>query len=78
MRISPQKVKVYRTESDITILTLKLCSQSLFLFREEESHKPSSFLESHLSPEQIANNLRDEIKRMKRRRQIIGKLIMFN
>lgn len=40
--------------------------------REEEPHKPSSFLESHLSPEQIANNLRDEIKRMKRRRQIIG------
>lgn len=40
--------------------------------RDEESHKPSSFLESQLSPEQIANNLRDEIKRMKKRRQIVG------
>lgn len=40
--------------------------------REEESPKPSSFIESSLTPEQIANNLRDEIKRMKKRRQIIG------
>jgi len=40
--------------------------------REEETAKPSSFIESSLTPEQIANNLRDEIKRMKKRRQIIG------
>lgn len=33
---------------------------------------PSCFRESSLTPEQIANNLRDEIKRMKKRRQIVG------
>lgn len=37
-----------------------------------EPSKPSScFRESNLTPEQIANNLRDEIKRMKKRRQIV-------
>eukprot|EP00088_Acartia_fossae_P006390 TRINITY_DN1294_c0_g1_i8.p1 TRINITY_DN1294_c0_g1~~TRINITY_DN1294_c0_g1_i8.p1 ORF type:complete len:207 (-),score=62.26 TRINITY_DN1294_c0_g1_i8:196-816(-) len=41
--------------------------------REEEPAKPNScFKESSLTPEQIANNLRDEIKRMKKRRQIVG------
>jgi len=40
--------------------------------RDEESPKQSSFIESSLTPEQIANNLRDEIKRMKKRRQIVG------
>jgi len=40
--------------------------------REGEDQKPSSFTESPLTPEQIANNLRDEIKRMKKRRQIVG------
>ena len=38
----------------------------------EEEPKPSMFLESTLTPEQIANNLRDQIKRMKKRRQIVG------
>lgn len=38
----------------------------------EGEEKPTSFVESPLSPEQIANNLRDEIKRMKKRRQIVG------
>lgn len=33
---------------------------------------PSPFKESPLSPEQIANNLRDEIKRLKKRRQFAG------
>jgi len=40
--------------------------------REDETAKPSSFIESPLTPSQIANNLRDEIKRMKKRRQIVG------
>jgi len=40
--------------------------------REEEAAKPSLFMESSLTPEQIANNLRDQIKRMKKRRQIVG------
>jgi len=40
--------------------------------REEEPAKPAScFKDSSLTPEQIANNLRDEIKRMKKRRQIV-------
>jgi len=38
----------------------------------EEEPQPSMFLESTLTPEQIANNLRDQIKRMKKRRQIVG------
>jgi len=33
---------------------------------------PSVFKETPLTPEQIANNLRDEIKRLKRRRQFCG------
>jgi len=33
---------------------------------------PSPFLETPLTPEQIANNLRDEIKRLKKRRQFCG------
>ena len=33
---------------------------------------PSCFRESSLTPEQIANKFRDEIKRMKKRRQIVG------
>ena len=33
---------------------------------------PSVFRETPLTPEQIANNLRDEIKRLKRRRQFVG------
>jgi len=39
--------------------------------RDEEA-APSAFRESALTPEQIANNLRDEIKRLKKRRQILG------
>ena len=46
---------------------------SVFLCREEEAAKPSLFMESSLTPEQIANNLRDQIKRMKKRRQIVGR-----
>jgi len=34
--------------------------------------KPSEFKESVLSPEQIANNLRDEMKRLKKRREFRG------
>jgi len=33
------------------------------------SSKPSEFKESALTPEQIANNLRDEMKRLKKRRE---------
>jgi len=33
---------------------------------------PSVFKETPLTPEQIANNLRDEIKRLKKRRQFAG------
>ena len=33
---------------------------------------PSVFRETPLTPEQIANNLRDEIRRLKRRRQFAG------
>jgi len=41
--------------------------------REGESAGPSSsFRESPLTPEQIANNLRDEMKRLKKRRQFYG------
>lgn len=40
--------------------------------REGEPPKPSScFKESNLTPEQIAMNVRDEIKRMKKRRLIV-------
>lgn len=34
--------------------------------------KPSEFKESVLTPEQIANNLRDEMKRLKKRREFRG------
>jgi len=34
--------------------------------------KPSEFKESALTPEQIANNLRDEMKRLKKRREFRG------
>jgi len=34
--------------------------------------KPSDFKESVLTPEQIANNLRDEMKRLKKRREFRG------
>jgi len=34
--------------------------------------KPSEFKESVLTPEQIANNLRDEMKRLKKRREFKG------
>ena len=51
------------------ILTICFC-------REGEPPKPSScFKESNLTPEQIAINVRDEIKRMKKRRLIVGKAI---
>lgn len=33
---------------------------------------PSPFRETPLTPEQIANNLRDEIKRLKKRKQFLG------
>lgn len=36
------------------------------------SPSPSVFRESTLSPAEIANQLRDELKRMRRRRQILG------
>jgi hypothetical protein len=36
--------------------------------------KQSEFKESVLSPEQIANNLRDEMKRLKKRREFRGQL----
>ena len=39
---------------------------------EKVQPAPSVFRETPLTPEQIANNLRDEIKRLKRRRQIAG------
>ena len=39
---------------------------------EKVQPAPSVFRETPLTPEQIANNLRDEIKRLKKRRQIAG------
>jgi len=39
------------------------------------SPPPSVFRESLLTPEQIANNLRDEIKRLKKRRQMPSKYL---
>lgn len=39
---------------------------------EKAGPPPSVFRETPLTPEQIANNLRDEIKRLKRRRQFAG------
>ena len=40
--------------------------------KNPQSSTPSVFKETPLTPEQIANNLRDEIKRLKRRRQFAG------
>jgi len=39
---------------------------------EKAPASPSVFKETPLTPEQIANNLRDEIKRLKKRRQFTG------
>jgi len=39
---------------------------------EKVQPPPSVFRETPLTPEQIANNLRDEIKRLKRRKQFAG------
>jgi len=39
---------------------------------EKVQQPPSVFKETPLTPEQIANNLRDEIKRLKKRRQFAG------
>ena len=47
---------------------------SLFYFRDSTytpPPPPSVFRESTLSPAEIANQLRDELKRMRRRRQIV-------
>jgi hypothetical protein len=38
--------------------------------QQQQATHASVFRESTLTPEQIANNLRDEIKRLKKRRQI--------
>jgi hypothetical protein len=38
--------------------------------QQQQPATASVFRESTLTPEQIANNLRDEIKRLKKRRQI--------
>ena len=40
--------------------------------KQTPSANPSVFKETPLTPEQIANNLRDEIKRLKKRRQFTG------
>ena len=40
--------------------------------KQTPSAAPSVFKETPLTPEQIANNLRDEIKRLKKRRQFTG------
>ena len=46
--------------------------------QQPSSQPPSVFRESVLTPEQIANNLRDEIKRLKKRRQIPSEWWPFN
>ena len=48
-------------------------SSSLQDQRAHSSSNSSVFRESTLTPEQIANNLRDEIKRLKKRKQIPSK-----
>lgn len=48
------------------------CSPEKRVGGQEGLARPSEFKESVLTPEQIANNLRDEMKRLKKRREFRG------